>query len=214
MAQNPHLVVYEGSRARRRQAHRAPRRRSRVPLARNRCRRWRGSWRSTTDSSAASSSRPIRRPGFIEPGSSNISGLEALKTRRPAGRVPALPGFSRRRDAAHRRLSGSRRAGRRLPHGDARVSDQAARREVPEVRLGTTRRGLSPAASAGRFSARRGCRTTARNHKQSSRLLLQADQAAIRSCAASRTSGCSRAATRPIRSPAARSSRSGRSSMA
>ena len=40
---------------------------------------------------------------------------------------------------------------------------------------GATR--TTPAASAARSSARRGSRTTARNHKQSSRLLLQADQA-------------------------------------
>ena len=39
------------------------------------------------------------------------------------------------------------------------------------------RRRTTRAASAGRSSARRGSRTTARNHKQSSRLLLQADQA-------------------------------------
>ena len=59
---------------------------------------------------------------------------------RPPGRLPAVPGFPRRRDAAHRRLPGSRRTGRRLSHGDARLSDQAARREVPEISPGTIRR--------------------------------------------------------------------------
>ena len=47
---------------------------------RKRCRRWRAFSRGATDSPAACSSRPIPKTGFIEPGSSNIAGLEALKT--------------------------------------------------------------------------------------------------------------------------------------
>ena len=126
---------------------------------RNRCRRWRGSSRSTTGSSAACSSRPTRKTGFIEPGSSNIPGLEALNTADLLVIFLRFQDFPDDRDAAHRRLPRSRRAGGRLPHRDARVSDQAAGREVPEVRLAEQGRA-TPAASAGRSSARPGSRTT------------------------------------------------------
>ena len=140
-------------------------------------------------------------------------GTGSAEDGRPPGRLPALPGFPRRPDAAHRRLPRPRRAGRRLPHGDARVSDPAAGREVPEVHL-EGRRGLQAAASGARFSARHGSRTTARTTCRARRCYWSPDRQRIRSCAASRTCGCSRAATRRIRSKGAQSSRWGRSSTA
>ena len=119
----------------RRQAHRLAGRRPRVPRRRSRCRRWRGSWRRHYGFKCSVFFTTDPKTGFIEPGSSNISGLEALKTADLLVVFLRFQDFPDDRDAAHRRLPGSRRAGRRVSHRDARVSDQAAGREVPEVHV-------------------------------------------------------------------------------
>ena len=116
------------------------------------------------------------KTGFIEPGSSNIAGLEALKTADLLVVFLRFQDFPDDRDAAHRRLPGSRRPGRRLSHGDARVSDQASRREVPEVRL--AEQGPSYPGGFGRqILGETWVSHYGTNHKQSSRLVLQADAA-------------------------------------
>ena len=175
--------------------------------ARNRCRRSRASWRGTTASSAASSSRPIRRPDSSNPGSSNISGLEALKT------ADLLVVFLRFQDFPDDQMQhivdylDRGGPGRRLSHRDARLSDQAAGCEVPEIHVEQRgeqprrrfRRGLrppDPRRDVG-LALRRATTSRARDCCCSRRA------STTRSCAASKTSGRSRAATRPIRSPAA-----------
>jgi len=55
------------------------------------------------------------RPGSSIP-AARTSRAGGVAHGRPHGRLPALPGFSRRRDAARRRLSRSRRSGRGVPH--------------------------------------------------------------------------------------------------
>ena len=135
MAQNPHLVVYQGDKGPGAGKHivllagdHEYRGEESLPaLARILARHYgfKCSVFFTTDP----------KTGFIEPGSSNISGLEALKTADLLVVFLRFQDFPDDRDAAHRRLPGSRRAGRRVPHGDACLSDQAARREVPEVHL-------------------------------------------------------------------------------
>ena len=114
--------------------------------------------------------------GFIEPGSSQHRRARGAEDGRPAGRLPALPGFSRRGDAAHRRLPRSRRPGRRLPHRDARVSDQAARREVPEISLANAASAY-PGGFGRQILGETWVSHYGTNHKMSSRLLLQPTQA-------------------------------------
>ena len=100
------------------------------------------------------------KTGFIDPGSSNIAGLEALKT------ADLLVVFLRFQDFPDDEMQHIvdylDRGGPVIgsAHRDARVSDQAAGREVREVHVEHAAT-IIPAASAGRFSARRGCRTTA-----------------------------------------------------
>ena len=99
--------------------------------------------------------------GFIDPDSSNISGLEALRT---ADLMVVFLRFKDFPDAQMQHIvdyldRGGPIVG--LPHGDACVSDPAARREVPEVHLEGRARGIR-AASGARSSARPGSRTTAR----------------------------------------------------
>ena len=99
-AQNPHLVVYEGTAGPGRGKHvvflagdHEYRSEETLPaLARILARHYgfKCSVFITTDP----------KTGFIEPGSSHISGLDALADRGSDGRVPALPGFPRRSDAA------------------------------------------------------------------------------------------------------------------
>ena len=112
MAQNPHLVVYQGDKGPGAGKHivwlagdHEYRGEESLPaLARIMARHYgfKCSVFFTTDP----------KTGFIEPGSSNISGLEALKTADLLVVFLEVPGFSRRPDAAHRGLPGPGRPGR------------------------------------------------------------------------------------------------------
>ena len=147
-AQNPHLVVYEGSKGPGAGKHIVlALRRSRVPV--------RGVAAGAGAHPRAALRLQVQRVlhrrsghGLHHARQLEDRGARGAEDRRPHGRVPALPGLRRRSDAAHRRLPRSRRPGGRVPHGDARLPDQAARREVRELRLaeqGRLRGRLRPA---------------------------------------------------------------------
>ena len=124
-----------------------------------------------------------RKTGFIEPGSSNIAGLEALKT---ADLMVVFLRFQDFPDAEMQHIVDYLDRGG--PVVGFRTATHAFQIKRPDAKfLKYTWKGgdrLTREASDGRSSARRGCRTTARNHEQSSRLLLQPARRPIRSCAA------------------------------
>ena len=143
--------------------------------------------------------------GFILPGSSNISGLEALKT------ADLLVVFLRFQDFPDDEMQHIvdylDRGG---PVVGYRTSTHAFQIKRPDAKFlkYTWNHKEDYAGGFGRqILGETWVSHYGRNHKQSSSLLLEKDQADHPSFAASRTCGRSRAATRLIPSPAARSSR-------
>ncbi len=112
--------------------------------------------------------------GFIEPGSSNISGLEALKT---ADLLVVFLRFQDFPDAQMQHIVDYLDRGG--PVVGFRTATHAFQIQRPDAKFlkytGRASRGTR-AASAARSSARPGSRTTGTNHEQSSRLVLEADQ--------------------------------------
>ena len=151
------------------------------------------------------------KTGFIEPGSSNISGLEALET------ADLLVVFLRFQDFPDDEMQHIvdylDRGG---PVVGYRTATHAFQIKRPDAKfLKYTWNNQSPDYPGGfgrQVLGETWVSHYGRNHEQSSRLLLQADEAdASDPDAASRTCGCNRAATPPIPSTAATSWRSARS---
>ena len=159
-AQNPHLVVYEGSKARASASTSSfwPAITSTAP--RRRCRRWRGSWRRRYGFKCSVFFTTNPQTGFIEPGSSNIAGLEALRT---ADLMVVFLRFQDFPDAEMQHIADYLdRGGPVVGFRTATHAFQIKRPDAKFLKFDWQNKATSsPAASAGRFSARPGCRTTA-----------------------------------------------------
>ena len=186
LAQNPHLVVYQGDKGPGAGKHivwlagdHEYRGEESLPaLARIMARHYgfKCSVFFTTDP----------KTGFIEPGSSNISGLEALKT------ADLLVVFLRFQDFPTTRCSTSSTTWTAAARSSAIApSTHAFQIKRPDAKFlkytwnnGRRAGATTPGASAGRSSARPGSRTTAATTSRARGCCCSPTRPAIRSCAA------------------------------
>ena len=113
------------------------------------------------------------KTGFIEPGSSNIAGLEALKTADLLVVFLRFQDFPGRPDAAHRRLPGSRRAGRRVS-ARPRMRFRSSAPDAKFLKFDWQNKDEYPGGFGRQILGETWVSHYGTNHKQSSRLLLRA----------------------------------------
>ena len=125
-------------------------------------------------SSAACSSRPIPKTGFIEPGSSNISGLEALKT------ADLLVVFLRFQDFPDDQMQQIvdylDRGGPVVGFRTATHAFQIKRPDAKFLKFDWQNKDDYPGGFGRQILGETWVSHYGTNHKQSSRLLLQADR--------------------------------------